>query len=111
MKKLLAILLFLVIVLSVTAEPKPELKIGYWIVTYTIENGYEITKTTEIADVYDLAEQQFPDNCIDFNEKLKTTAYVEITQVRNSFYVEVKKVTSKGKFRKLTNNEIKEYLK
>lgn len=108
--KTLTTLLLLLITISLSAKPKP-LCIGYWIVTYDTEQGYKKIPTVNLVDVYTVANLYFPDNCIDFGKELKKSVYFEIEIDGKSVYIEVKKITFDGKFKKLNKREIKEYLK
>lgn len=107
--KLLIATFLLLTAFSLSASPKP--CIGYWIVTYDAENGYKPTGTTEIVDVYVIAEQYFPGNCIDFEKQLKESVFFQIESDSKVFYVEVKKIKFNGKFKRLSKKGIKEYLK
>jgi hypothetical protein len=105
--KTLTTTLLLLAALSLSASPKP--CIGYWIVTYDTENGYKPTGTTEILDVYVIAEQYFPGNCIDFDKQLKESVFFKFESDSKVFYVEVRKVKHNGKFKRLSKKEVNEY--
>lgn len=105
--KLLTMTLLLLAALSLSASPKP--CIGYWIVTYDTESGYKPTGTVELVDVYVLAEQYFPGNCIDFHKVLKESVFFKFESDSKVFYVEVRKIKFNGKFKRLSKKEVKEY--
>lgn len=111
MKKTLLILL-MSLALSSTAKPKP-LCIGYEIVTFETGKGYEKYQTINLVDVYSIAQLFYSGNCIDFEKELKKNVAIEFSKTGNmtkSLYIEVKKITFSGKYKRLNKAEIKQYL-
>ena len=110
MKKIISILL-LAFILSVSAKPKP-LCIGYEITTYETGKGYEKHNTIELVDIYTIADIIGPLD-IDFEKELKKNVAIEFSKTGNitkRLYIEVKKITYSGKYKRLNNAEIKQYL-
>ena len=106
------LILFLLIFASLqaTTKPAPVDCYGYWIVTYNTDEGYKVTPTIDLVDVYTIAETYFPGNCIDFKKQLKESIFTELEANGKSVYVEVKRIDYKGKFKRLNKKEILEYL-
>jgi len=111
MKTILSILL-LAFTLSVSAKPEP-LCIGYEITTFETGKGYERHQTINLVDVYSIAELFCSGNCIDFEKELKKNVAIEFSKTgytTKSLYIEVKKITFSGKYKRLNKAEIKQYL-
>jgi len=110
MKKIISILL-MAFTLSSTAKPKP-LCIGYEIVTYETGKGYEKHNTIELVDIYTIADM-IGSFDIDFEKELKKNVAIEFSKTGNMtkrLYIEVKKITFSGKYKRLNKAEIKQYL-
>ena len=109
MKKLIFILMILIAV-PFTGIAKPKLSLGYWIVTQTQKEGYKTTGTTEIIDVYAIAEIYTENACIDFGKVLSESMFYESRIESKYFYVELKKIKQNGKYRSLSKRDIKKLL-
>ena len=94
MKTLLIILMLLI------AAPAMSQKVGYLIV---IDNGkkLEVIKTTELVEVYAAAEIVSPGNCINFENELNKSPFIEIRSGNKSVYIEKKKVGKNGKLKRI----------
>ena len=105
--KLFAFALFLTFSTSANNRALP-ITIGYLIVVESKTEGFKVTRTMYLADVYTEAEIQFPNNCVDFATELNRSVFYEISNRNKTFYVEVKRVTNTGKFRRLSNRQFRE---
>jgi len=102
------LILFLFLAISVQATSSN--KYGYLIVvtgsrdiqTYKVES---ITRATEIFNMY------FNSISVALDYQLKYSAYFQILTENKGFYIERKKITKKGKYRKMSKRDIREYQK
>ena len=80
---------------------------GYLVV---IENGNNTTvrKCRTVEQFEKVVEQYFPKSEIDISEFMKSSVFFEVRRYDFRFYCEMKRVTKKGKFRKLSKKQIKE---
>ena len=101
MKKLITLILIL---LTITVNAK-DCKIGYYIVLETGKKKCEIIKTESIKVVDDILNNQF-DNIntyINLANILNYSRYFQISDETTYIYVEVKRITKNGKYRRIKN--------
>ena len=100
MKTLLMIICLVALLQPLHAQnPKPETKIGYWIVV-TDGKKNTVIKTENLLEVYTIAETVFPTNCIEFEKELKNAPYFEVNSYSKGIYVEKKMINKNGKYRR-----------
>jgi hypothetical protein len=80
---------------------------GYLVAITSHSEGLKITRTTDLVDVYALAEIHFPNNCVDFARELRHSVYYEIESQHKGFFVEVKRINRNGKYRRMSNREFR----
>jgi hypothetical protein len=97
----------IVLLMSAAAFAQPA-KVGYWVVTDTKGQRLEIVKTPDMPEVAALAEAQFPGNCFEIEKELYQWPPVfSVDNGRKAFYVELKRITPKGKYRRISKREFK----
>ena len=101
MKKLITLFFLVALLQPLQAKnPKPETKIGYWIVV-TDGKKNTVIKTENLLEVYTIAETVFPTNCIEFEKELKNAPYFEVNSYSKGIYIEKKRINKNGKYRRI----------
>jgi len=100
MKTLLMIICLVALLQPLHAQnPKPETKIGYWIVV-TDGKKNTVIKTESIVEVYAISGVVFPWNCVNFEKELSKSPYFQMYNYDKGFYVEKKIINKNGKYRR-----------
>jgi hypothetical protein len=93
-------MLLLSLVTPAISRPKEPIKTGY-LVVITKDCKYSAIKTESLTEVYTLAETVFPGNCLQVEKVLKTSPYFDIYNSEKGIYIEKKRITKNGKYRRL----------
>lgn len=97
---------------SILANSQSHFKRGYFIAICEHKKKPSITKTIFIDQVKILSENSFPGNGFNFSQELSNSPYFTIENLQKQFYVEVKRIDSKGRYRRLnkrTLNQLSEF--
>jgi hypothetical protein len=86
-------------------------EIGYWIVIAEQGQRLKIVKTADIVEVVVLSEVYFPGNCVDFTKELTASPYYLLENGKKEFYVEIKHINARGKYRRISNREFEKLTK
>ena len=103
------IILFIIAVLLLICYSGKAQKTGYLVAVTSHTEGLQITKTRQLTEVYALSEIHFPGNCVDFGQELRHSVYYIIENQHKGFFVEVKKINKKGKYKRLNHKEVKKW--
>lgn len=98
--------------LSILVNSQSHFKLGYFIVVSEHKKPLSITKTICIEQVRILSENSFPGNSFSFSRELSKSPYFIIQNHKKQFYVEIKHIDSKGRYRRLnkrTLNQLSEF--
>lgn len=102
---IIAFVILFILAVVLVAQKSCTAQTGYMVAIENQTGKIEITKTPNIADVYALASKHIPGNCANFNRELTKSVYYTIENQQTQFYVEVKRITKNGKYRRLSNRE------
>ena len=97
--------------ISASSHHSLPITIGYLVAIESRTEKLEITRTIDLIDVYTLAGIHFPGNCVDFAAELHKSVYYEIGGQQKTFYVEVKRISRNGKYRRLSNRQFSQIVK
>ena len=81
-------------------------KTGYLVAT-TGADGVTVQHIADMEHVQQIFRQQFPATCINIAAELRLSPYFEMNTHSRGFYVEIKRVTKNGKYRKISNKQFK----
>jgi hypothetical protein len=84
--------------------------VGYH-VFYQTGKKLEQVKTTELVEVLTLAQLIIPGNCIDIAKGLTKQPFFYAEFSGRTFYVEIKKINKRGKYRRMSMREFKQLQK
>jgi hypothetical protein len=99
---------FIALCMALSAWSQQPSGIGYLVAIDNSGQKLQLVKTTSLAEVYALSEINFPNNCIAWEKELTKSVFCQIESRNRCFYVELKKVNKKGRYRKVSNREFEQ---
>ena len=105
MKRLILFIFLVALIQPVFCHEKQKdsITIGYYVVIQKNGKFEQPLKTKSLAEVYAFIQVSFPEFCADIESELKHSPVFIHEKFKNQIYVEKKRITKAGKYKRIKN--------